>query len=192
MEAWILPTLVLTYPFAIIGAFFVMREWIMPKIRARRGYVRIYRLTPSGYLKRFWAKPEYEAGSMFGDTGYIINLKNEKLQFIDNPNVTFFNGSVKSALYDAEGNQISIQELRKYSPALSGKILDSLATRTWNAAKAAAFGEKRNLTIFILVAAGISLITLMLVLGMMNKIDSLIGAIDSLKGVVASAKMNPA
>ena len=204
MNNILLVSLSYSIPFAIIGIYYLFTHQIYPRLQNSRGKIKIFRFLPNGKFKTFWAKPEAETseeevtvvdpktGKEIKEKrqyiGYFIKTKDEVLSFIDSVNSVYTDGKCKIAIYDSEGNQVMINELQKVIPAISPKMADSLAKRTWNAARAAAFGEKTNIMIFLIVTAGIALITLLLVFGMHHQLDALKTSVNNLASAVKSLK----
>jgi len=185
--AVLISSLVFTVPLAGVGVFYLVKNVFVPKMKTKKGYIQIYRVMPNGQLRMFWGKPEFETQGKDA-SGYFIQDGEEKLQFIDHPSMVVYKGNVRIAFYDPEGNQISLQEMAKYVPAIAPALLDSLATRTWNAARAAAFAEKRKLELFTIIAAGAAVLCLLFILGYGKRFDEILGKVSELKAVCQAAK----
>ena len=156
-ETLYLMYLLIALPFAAVGVYFLLKNFILPQHwYAKRGYIKVYQLLPNGRVKYTYAKPKHVK-----DVGYELKIKDRVFQYIDAPDYYFFEGNLKCAFYDEQGNQVSIKEMQKLMPSLSPEMLDALMQRTWNTAKIAAFKKAdriEQLLWIILIAAGLAVV----------------------------------
>ena len=150
-------------PLSAIGLYYLVTTYLKPRMMAKLNYLRIFYLTPSGRIKRAFVKPELEAveeikdpktGAMSNSRGYSITVQKQKHLFVDNLDYIFQDGPIRATFYDPEWNQMSMSKFTKLANPLSGRIIDSLMTRVWNAARASVGEKKRNdLILFIVIGA---------------------------------------
>ena len=188
-------------PLSAIGTIALYLYILQPRIQTRRGYIKITRVLPSGHLKDQWVKPVeetiteeepeldengnpiFERGRMKmrvrQETGYLIKIgKKERIPYIDSPNFTYFQGPVKRAFYDSEGSQLSINEASKLVSPTSAKMIDTFGQRMFNVGRMAAFAQKRNIEILILITAALaagSLLVSYYNYGMLQQVIGMVG-----------------
>jgi len=151
-------------PLAGAGVYFLIVNFVKPRLMSRRGCIKIYYLTPSGKLKHAYVKPELEAvheikdpvtGAMNNARGYSFTVAKQKRMFVDNLDYIVQDGPMRATFYDPEWNQMSLSKMQKMANPLSGRIIDSLMARVWNAARAT-LGKKEKNDIIIFIAIGIA------------------------------------
>lgn len=192
LELIVLVSYIYLIPLSGIGLLYTYLNWILPRIKTRRGHIQITRILASGHLKNQWVKPVeetvleeepvleekekdgekvmvpvFERGRMKmtrrQETSYLIKIgKDEKLPYIDSPNFTYFQGPVKRAFYDSEGSQLSINDAAKLVSPTSAKMIDTFGQRMFNVGRMAAFTQKRNTDILILVTMFLSGISVLI------------------------------
>lgn len=152
-------------PLSAVGLYYLVTNYLKPRMMAKRNYLRIFYLTPSGRIKRAFVKPELEAveerkdpstGAMTNSRGYSITVQKQKHLFVDNLDYIFQDGPIRATFYDPEWNQMSMSKFTKLANPLSGRIIDSLMTRVWNAARASVGEKKRNDMILFLAIGAIA------------------------------------
>jgi len=188
MDAALISSLVLALPLAFFGMYYLMKYEFIPRVMAKRGYVRATQLLENGRLKTFFAKPE-TITTEDNEVKTVLCHGEDVYDYYDDPRYFVFDDKgVKNVFYDSKGNLVSIEYNEKIESAVPKGIVDALLKRTWNTAKAVAFKEKMRLDIFVLVAAGASVICVLLVFGMMDRLDQILGAVNSIKSACAAAK----
>jgi len=189
-------TMIYLFPLGMIGIYYLVDRQFMPRIQRMRGRIMVKRLQPNGRFKTFYSKPvienvteivkkkitDKETGKVheieeeIPVSGGFIEHKGERLQFFATSDTLYDDFNTKVAYYDVEGNQIMINQLRRIMPAISSKLIDHLVTRTWNAGRAAMFGEKKNIFIFVAIAAGAAIFANLLIFLLFTEFDKLIVA----------------
>lgn len=172
------------YPLAVIGLWLMIGKWVIPWINTRKGMILISRIMGNGHIRHIWVKPEIETSGR--DVAYYISLGEkkpwgrkkenepvEKFPFYDSPGLVYFEGGIKRAFYDSEGNQVSINEAKKFIPSVNPKMFDSVLQRTWHLARASVFSEKKNLYAMVLIAMFAAIGACLLVAGLYAQMDGL-------------------
>jgi len=178
--------LIYTFPFAMIGVYYLVDRQIIPRVQRVRGRILIKQLQSNGRFKTFYGLPEVETVTdkefdpVTGKekevtyTGYFIKKGDMRLPFIQSSDALYDDFNTKVAYYDTEGNQILINELKRVMPSIAPKMIDSLTQRIWNAGRAAAFGEKKNLFLFVVIGAGAAIFACLLIVGIYQYLDKII------------------
>lgn len=215
MDGLILGGFLLSFPLAPVGVYYLFKDKVKPELYRKRGFVLVYKILPNGQIKSFWAKPEFESktttvqvpvvdekGEPVKDkdgnvqyttqevnfSGYFIEDKTGegKLQMIDDPDKVVYKGNIKNVFYDAEGNQISFQNMVKLMPAAAPALLDALGKRTWNIARATAFGEKKKLELLVLLSLVANICVLGYLVYVNKRITELGSVVGSIKATVVT------
>lgn len=171
-------------PFVLMGFWWLFKYKLDPLFKSRKGYIKVIRMLSNGQIRSFWAMPVYETaaeeydedGNKIGSqSGYFFEDNHERMQFIDHPSTVMYDGNVRMAVYDPDGNQMNISAAQKLVPAVAPAMLNSLAERTWSAGRAAAEkGAKQSIILQLFIAFGIVIIISMLYYIYTNQFDMVV------------------
>lgn len=154
--------LVFLFPFAILGIYWLM-TFLKEKWLVKKGFFRvIFRLSNHRKMVK-WIKPDKDC-----ITGRGLN---KIYPFSDSIGFIYYNSSTPEIEYDVDGNQINFMEKKKTSD-LDPSNLSSLGFRTYNLGKK--HGKRGDSLVMILsaVAAGVGVLTLLLVMGLMQSLPA--------------------
>lgn len=176
-QEWL--SILMMIPLSLMGIYWLYDSFLKPRVKAKRGFIRVITITASGHMRMAMVKPEFMAEDG-NETGYIYDVNGDKHQYIDKSGMVYEWNGMKTALYDTDGSQIDLSNLSKATMPVTPKILDALAKRTWNVAKSTVSRKENIMQMLILIAIGLAAASALLAFNNMTRLEDVIGLIGSL------------
>lgn len=131
-------------PFTFLGMMqFIV--WLKEKMLVRKGFYKVIFRMPNHRIIKAFLKP----------AGKTITHKSNTYGFSDLPEYIYYNGNTPQIEFNQEGSQINFGEITK-SPEIDPQVIDAIGKRSYNLGKKESKREEKITLILLLVAAGCS------------------------------------